>query len=244
MNTTALPRSVRIVRIAAVLGLALLAGGPLATRAGLIGFGPGLLACALGVLGAAIVLLATLVMLLLPALRAHRPALRRAALLALLPVAAGVAMIAPSIGKPVIHDITTDLADPPQFVAAPTRRGADANPLARDTELDAAQHAGYPDLAGIASPLAPAEALARAAAVARGLGWEVYAEDPAQGTLEASETTFWFRFTDDVAIRVRPDAGGSRVDLRSVSRVGKGDLGANARRIERFRAAFENAPPG
>ena len=74
----------------------------------------------------------------------------------------------------------------------------------------------------------------RAAAIARDLGWEVVNEDPSQGIVEATDTTFWFGFKDDVAVRVRADGQGSRVDVRSVSRVGQGDLGANAQRIGEF----------
>ncbi|HQX74726.1 MAG TPA: DUF1499 domain-containing protein, partial [Thermoflexales bacterium] len=73
---------------------------------------------------------------------------------------------------------------------------------------------------------------------ARSLGWQIHHTDAARGMLEASETTFWFGFTDDIVIRVRPHHEGSRIDLRSVSRVGRGDLGANARRILRFSTVF------
>ncbi|MBP6053313.1 MAG: DUF1499 domain-containing protein, partial [Pseudomonadales bacterium] len=103
---------------------------------------------------------------------------------------------------------------------------------------DAAQRAGYPELRTIESVLAPAAAFAKALATARSLGWEIHATDAQRGLLEASETTFWFGFIDDIAIRVRPYNDGSRIDLRSVSRVGRGDLGANAKRIRRFSAAF------
>ena len=155
---------------------------------------------------------------------------------------AAVVLIAPGIGLPAIHDISTDIADPPGFVALAALRGAQANPLARTPEVDRAQREAYPGVLPLDSPLAPAAAFARAAATARALGWRVQAEDPEAGLIEASATTFWFGFVDDIAIRVRPHDGGSRVDLRSVSRVGQGDLGANARRIARFSETF--AGPG
>jgi uncharacterized protein (DUF1499 family) len=67
----------------------------------------------------------------------------------------------------------------------------------------------------------------------------VVAADPAAGRIEATATTFWFGFVDDVVVRVRPAAGGgSRIDVRSVSRVGKSDVGANAKRIRAYRAAL------
>jgi uncharacterized protein (DUF1499 family) len=80
----------------------------------------------------------------------------------------------------------------------------------------------------------PREAIARAERAARALGWTIVGSDPAQGRLEATATTFWFRFTDDIVVRVRREGAGSRLDVRSKSRVGRGDLGANARRIRAF----------
>jgi uncharacterized protein (DUF1499 family) len=67
----------------------------------------------------------------------------------------------------------------------------------------------------------------------------VVASDPAAGRIEANETTRWFRFTDDVVIRVAPDGAGSRVDVRSVSRVGRSDFGVNAGRIRAYTAALK-----
>ncbi|HJR53568.1 MAG TPA: DUF1499 domain-containing protein, partial [Gemmatimonadota bacterium] len=55
-----------------------------------------------------------------------------------------------------------------------------------------------------------------------------------RGRIEATATTPWFGFKDDVVVRIRPEAGGSRVDVRSVSRVGRSDVGTNARRIEEY----------
>jgi uncharacterized protein (DUF1499 family) len=66
------------------------------------------------------------------------------------------------------------------------------------------------------------------------MGWEVVTVDSEAGRLEAIDTTFWFGFRDDVVVRVRPGADDVRVDVRSVSRVGVGDLGANAARIRHF----------
>jgi uncharacterized protein (DUF1499 family) len=85
---------------------------------------------------------------------------------------------------------------------------------------------------------------ARAVEVARRLGWEIVATAPGEGRLEATDRTRWFGFRDDVVVRVRPDGAGTRVDLRSVSRVGRSDLGVNARRIRDFLAALRAALPG
>jgi uncharacterized protein (DUF1499 family) len=136
---------------------------------------------------------------------------------------------------PRIHDITTDTQDPPAFVALRERPGA-TNPVEYGgPEIAEKQRAGYPDLAPDTLPVPPREALARAEAAARALGWAVAAVDTAAGRLEATDRTTWFGFYDDVVVRVTPAGSGSRVDVRSLSRVGGSDVGANAARIRRFR---------
>jgi uncharacterized protein (DUF1499 family) len=97
------------------------------------------------------------------------------------------------------------------------------------------QREAYPDLQTIGLDLPPAEALARSRQVAEELGWEVVEVDEAEGRLEATFTSRLFRFVDDIVVRIRPSPGGSMVDLRSTSRVGESDLGANAARIRTFR---------
>jgi len=70
---------------------------------------------------------------------------------------------------------------------------------------------------------------------ARDLGWKIGTESESAGMFEATDTTFWYGFKDDVVVRVTAlEEGGSRIDARSVSRVGVSDLGANAARISRF----------
>jgi uncharacterized protein (DUF1499 family) len=75
-----------------------------------------------------------------------------------------------------------------------------------------------------------------AVAAARAMGWEVVAADRASGRIEATDTTRFFGFKDDVVIRVQAAPGGSRVDVRSVSRVGGSDVGTNATRIRAYLA--------
>lgn len=141
---------------------------------------------------------------------------------------------------PPINDITTDTANPPTFVAILPLRAQAPVPSAYPGEATARlQRDGYPDLAPIVTTLPPPAAFARAVAAARTLGWTIVAVDEATGRIEATATTPWFGFTDDVVIRVAADPRGSRVDVRSVSRVGRSDLGANARRIREFAAALE-----
>ncbi len=148
---------------------------------------------------------------------------------------------APGAGLPAINDITTNPDDPPAFSALARQakeRGAEMKPLDQAT-IDA-QKAAYDDLAPIQLDLPPRQALERAHRVALELGWTVVESDPAAGRIEAIDVTGIFQFVDDVVIRVRPSGSGSicTVDVRSKSRVGKGDVGANAARIRAFRDAM------
>jgi uncharacterized protein (DUF1499 family) len=136
---------------------------------------------------------------------------------------------------PPIHDITTDTENPPTFVAIiPLRKDADNPSAYGGPEVAAQQHKAYPNVrpANIAVPTN--ESFARALAAARDMGWEIVDANPSEGRIEATARTFWFGFKDDVVIRVTPAGAGSRVDVRSVSRVGTSDVGANAKRIETF----------
>ena len=140
---------------------------------------------------------------------------------------------------PPIHDITTDTERPPAFVAIVERRRDAPNPPEYGGPAVAAQQKqGYPDLGPASFAAPPDRVLAAAEAVGRRLGWEIVAVAPAEGRLEATATTPWFGFKDDVVVRVTAAGGGSRVDVRSKSRVGRSDLGVNARRVRDFLAAL------
>jgi uncharacterized protein (DUF1499 family) len=131
---------------------------------------------------------------------------------------------------PPIHDITTDLSNPPAFVALKQLRDGTPNGSTYGGSIVAdQQRAHYGDIAAVSLALPPAQAMAKAEQVARAMGWHVVASDG--GQLEATATTPWFGFKDDVVIRVRADGAGSRIDIRSVSRIGSSDLGTNARRV-------------
>ncbi|MDP1558809.1 MAG: DUF1499 domain-containing protein [Nitrosomonas sp.] len=139
---------------------------------------------------------------------------------------------------PSIHDITTDLQDPPKFVAIPNLRTAAHNSLDRKvpTELSALQQEGYPDLGPALISRPQGQVFEKALALVKARGWSVAAVSAEDGTIEATATTQVMGFKDDVVIRVRDETGGAIVDMRSVSRVGKNDLGANAVRIKEFLA--------
>ena len=136
---------------------------------------------------------------------------------------------------PPIHDISTDLDNPPPFVAIlPLRRDAPNSAVYGGPEVAAQQREAYPSIEPVTIAAAPDQVFARARAAAQHLRWEIVEADQAEGRIEATDTTFWFGFKDDVVIRITPVEGGSRVDLRSVSREGRSDVGTNARRIQAF----------
>ena len=135
---------------------------------------------------------------------------------------------------PSIHDVTTDLDNPPAFQAILPKRADAPNTLDRTPQLALLQREGYPDLAPITLPTPPAAAFDRALSVAQSSGWEIVTADKSSGRIEATDTTRWFGFTDDVVVRLTPWGAGTRVDVRSAARTGAGDLGRNASRIRRF----------
>lgn len=136
---------------------------------------------------------------------------------------------------PAIHDITTDTDHPPQFVALLPVRQASANKAAYGgPEIAARQRAAYPDIVPFELSRPADQAVGLAADAARVLGWQIVEVNKTEGRIEATDTTFWFGFKDDIVVRVTPTARGSRIDVRSVSRVGRSDLGTNARRIRGY----------
>lgn len=147
-----------------------------------------------------------------------------------------------NFNAPPIHDISTDLKDPPQFEAILSLRGPDDNSPEYPGESVANQQRSakiYQDIGPLQLTLSVSEATELAANVARKLGWRVVANKPAKGRLEAVYRTPLLGFTGDVVVRVRKEGEGARVDVRSASRVGTSDLGANGKRIRAFLAAME-----
>jgi uncharacterized protein (DUF1499 family) len=223
------------VVVAVMAAVTLLASG-VGVRAGLWTFRSGLamlrLVALLAIAGVALAAIA---------LAATRPAGSGAALLLGALAVSGAVFWVPwrmaqqARGAPVIHDITTDTAEPPAFVAVlPLRAGA-ANPSDYGgAEVAAQQAKAYPDIRPLYLAAAPGDAFPRAHDAARRMGWTIVAADPSAGRIEATATTRWFGFKDDVVVRIRPDGTGSRVDVRSLSRVGRSDLGTNARRIRDY----------
>ncbi|MCB1986103.1 MAG: DUF1499 domain-containing protein [Burkholderiales bacterium] len=137
---------------------------------------------------------------------------------------------------PRIHDITTDLQNPPAFVAIAAIRTADHNPLDRKTpaQLAELQQAGYPDLGPLLIDKDPARVFENAVSLVKERGWEIVAATAENGMIEATDTTRIMGFKDDVVIRISAKDGKSVVDMRSVSRIGISDMGTNAARIKLF----------
>jgi uncharacterized protein (DUF1499 family) len=197
----------------AVSALVLLAASGPAVRLGLVAYTAGILALlAAGALG------------LVAAIFAVAALFRRAGVvrpLMALVVGLGVALV-PAAGYvlarslPPINDISTD-----------------------PKEQSDAQRKAYPDIQPLKLPVAPNIAFERAKGAIEEAGWQIAREDPSAGRIEAVATTFWFGFKDDVVIRIAADGAGSRVDVRSKSRVGKGDLGTNAQRIRAYQRRLQ-----
>ncbi|MGV3517452.1 DUF1499 domain-containing protein [Luteitalea sp.] len=147
---------------------------------------------------------------------------------------------------PPIHDITTDTEDPPQFVdVLPLRAGAMNPPEYGGPAVAAQQRAAWPDLGPLETPVPRAEVHAAARAAIARAGWQLVGDDAEAGRLEAVATTRWFRFKDDIVVRLRDRAeGGTRVDMRSKSRIGRSDLGTNARRVTTYLADLRTALGG
>lgn len=175
------------------------------------------------------------------------------ALAALLIPALGLGSVlhASDIAKdiPPIHDISTDILEPPAFsqavvdararvpngagldlLGAHVPEGPDAGPWAGMRVVEV-QRAAYPEIVSIPTGLSPGPAFDHALEIARGKGWRLGVVDRESGRIEATAQTFWFGFIDDIVIRVRPDGTGARIDMRSVSRCAHSNLGANAERM-------------
>ena len=141
---------------------------------------------------------------------------------------------------PSINDITTDPGNPPAFAATLAARAAESGgPAEYSPEMAVEQRSAFPDIAPVTTPLPPAEAFKRALETARGMpGWTIVANDAASGRIEASQSSLFYGFTDDVVIRVAAAGAGSRIDVRSKSRQGRGDFGVNAKRVRGYLAAL------
>jgi uncharacterized protein (DUF1499 family) len=216
--------------LAALAGSVLLLGAGLGVRADLWHYRTGfMLLAAAAFIGLAAAALSILVLSLA---KLRRRGFRVP--MAALAVGAAVALVPWQLQQharslPAIHDISTDTENPPRLAAA---YGGQA--------IAEQQRKAYPEIQPLVLAVPPSVAFSRARDAAEELGWQIIAADRAAGRIEAVATTFWFGFKDDVAVRISAVRGGSRIDVRSVSRVGRSDAGANARRIREYLALLRS----
>ncbi|WP_082545950.1 DUF1499 domain-containing protein [Rhodanobacter sp. Root627] len=230
--------------LAGIVALLAMLAGPL-YRAGMIGLGAAFSSVFFGYWLGLLAALFGVIALLLALFAQPRRYLVRALIAIVLGV---IAFVPPMLFKhkagsvPAIHDITTDTANPPPFQTLLAER-ADApnSAVYGGAEVAAKQHAAYPDIQPLQFDAPPATVFKAALDNAKSMGWAIAAQVPDEGRIEATATTFWFGFKDDVVIRLRPEAGGTRVDVRSESRVGGSDVGANAARIRAYSRKLREA---
>lgn len=233
------------IAVAAVVGALIAAVG---SGAGWWHFRPAFTVLRIAFYAAVLGGLLALVALLIP-LRGRRRRATFAALAALV-LGAGFALylgaqMRSARAAPPIHDVTTNIEDMPRFFRLPVRVDnydnvpylgrADLHPLLPEDRWKVLHREHYGDLRTVHLPWTPAQTIQRAGELARERGWELRTLNPDEGVMEAVDTSTFFRFKDNVVLRVRraPD-GGSLVDMRSISRVGVSDVGVNAKRIRSF----------
>ena len=233
----------RAILVGAVVAAVLLPLGALGSKFGIWGFQGGFLLLAGGTILALLGVVVGLVALVVSRKRGYAedmPSLLIGIGVSALIIALMGMQFYTASSVPPIHNISTDIADPPEFAAVVALRGDSSNPLEYNADqLGPLQREAYPWVVPLNLAVSPADALALAEEALADLGMEIVAVDAGTGTVEATATTFWFGFKDDVVVRVRADGSGSRVDVRSVSRVGQSDLGANARRIGQILEALQ-----
>jgi len=221
----------RIARATIVAAVLVLLAGP-ATNLGILPWKAGLGMFVVAALLAGIGALISVVSLLR----------RRGGLVTVIAAAAGIAAFAVLTATvvagravPPINDITTDPVNPPAFVTiTAATRGADAVPLSYDPSFAAQQTAAYPEIRPLIVELPPAEVFPKMLAAAKVMDWAIVSSDQASGRIEATATVPWWGFKDDIVVVMSPNGNGTRVDVRSKSRVGKSDLGVNAERIQEY----------
>ena len=182
---------------------------------------------------------AALVLLILQFLFMRKTVTIGSALMAIVFSAIAIALPLSMMNKgksvPPIHDISTDLVNPPEFVAIAPLRADSPNQAEYDgVETAEQQRAAYPELKTLNYSQPKAELMTAAEQAAKNLGWEIVNIDASKGIIEATDTTTWFGFKDDVIVRVNDKGDERLIDIRSKSRVGASDLGKNAERIHTF----------
>ena len=183
--------------------------------------------------------IATLILLVLQILFKRKTVTLGSTIMALLlstiAIAIPLSMLNKGKSVPPIHDISTDLVNPPEFVAIAPLRADAPNPVEyAGVEVATQQRAAYPELQTLNYPQSKSELVEATKQVIDHLGWQLVNIDANQGIIEATDRTMWFGFKDDVIVRITDNGSKRLVDIRSKSRVGGSDLGKNAERIHDF----------
>ena len=246
-------RFIRIAFIVAIGAAIVLAVGALGTRVGVLPSMIGLALLAgsalLSVLGLFVGIIGLFWTLVSDRVQLGQAVI--AVLIAALVIGVPGSMLAPQMqnGGPTMHDITTDIQNPPEFSAVMPARGEDSNSVDYKSKFIAAGPGGdlagksyaevqaeyFPDIQPVILNLSKEAAFKRALEAAKAQGWEIVAEAPNTGRIEATDTTEWMRFKDDVVIRLTEQgASSTKIDVRSSSRMGEGDMGKNAARVRAY----------
>lgn len=228
-----------LVALTSIIGfLMVVLPGPLYQFVGIdLGLAFTMLRYGVFVAGAAIILIILQALLMRKSIRWGTTTLY--AIMALIAVALPVSMMGKASSVPAIHDITTDITNPPEFVAiAPLRADAPNDINYAGGEVATQQLKAYPEIRTqlFAQPIENVYAAAEQTVDA--MGWERVSTGADENTIEATDTTLWFGFKDDVVIRLTAKDDDTLVDMRSKSRVGRSDLGKNAERVNAFMEAL------
>ncbi|WP_201593592.1 DUF1499 domain-containing protein [Psychrobacter sp. Pi2-51] len=158
-----------------------------------------------------------------------------ALLLSAIAIAMPLSMMNKGKSVPPIHDISTDLINPPKFEAIAPLRADAPNPVEyAGAEAAEQQRDAYPDLKTLSYTQSQSELVKATEQAVNNLGWELVNRDANKGIVEATDSTMWFSFKDDVVVRVTDNGSERLLDIRSKSRVGGSDLGKNSERIHDF----------
>lgn len=155
-------------------------------------------------------------------------------------IAVPASMLNKGSTAPPIHDISTDLINPPKFIAIAPLRADAPNSVEYEGAASAnQQRQAYPELKTLNYDQSKAELIAAVEKASKNLGWALVDTDVSKGVVEATDTTTWFGFKDDIVVRVNDEGDNRVVDIRSKSRMGASDLGKNAERIHDFIAELD-----
>ena len=239
--------STKLMVMMSIISIVILCAGPLGYKSGVLPLQPALLLLIVSLGIAVVTLISSLVLFVLTkdkGFSQNRKFLFMALLIGLVPSVLVGTQLRKATSVPEIHDITTDTFNPPIFNDIAELRKEAPNGLVYEYQgsskkLAELQRAAYPDLKPLVSPLPVEQVIERSTDILKGQGLDIIDVDHVKGVVEATATSFWYGFKDDVVVRIQATDQGSRIDLRSVSRVGRSDIGANAARIRTFIKKFQ-----